>query len=232
MRDAALRLAELRAIVLTGAEIDQVKRRAEACLNRHGESMPVTPLWCPEPIGAPRKLRFDGRRWYAVTTIRILDPVDPRRVWDALRTIIEAEVGYEWIRYPPGSESFGGNGAWYANSDGLWYSDVPGVGVDPIGAAALAIMHYGGEGSALNDTEYADFPNWEIPPPGFVEVHLLNGDHDRHDEFADKLTAWAGGTTAECDHYTGRWKYRKGNALDRETECRQTDSAKFPKPGR
>ena len=69
-------------------------------------------------------------------------------------------------------------------------------------------MTYGGEGSALDESDYGDFPQWQLPPPGFVEISLYNGDHDRHDEFAGKLCAWAGGNTAELDHYAGLWRMR------------------------
>jgi hypothetical protein len=34
------------------------------------------------------------------TTIRFLTPVDPRAVWSAMSTIIEAPADYTWDRYP------------------------------------------------------------------------------------------------------------------------------------
>jgi hypothetical protein len=69
-------------------------------------------------------------------------------------------------------------------------------------------MFYGAEGSVLDDSECADFPQWETPPPAYVELVLYNGERDRHDEFAEKLIGWASGSAAEYDRYTGRWTNR------------------------
>ena len=207
-RDSELRMAELRAIPLPGIEIVRAKLLAQSRLGPGWGKKLDTRLLHRDLSRTPRKLRFDGRRWYVTTSIRILEPVDPRQVWAAVRAIIEAPADYQWLRFAPGTEGIGPNGVWVGNSDGLWYSDIPGVGIDPIGGAAAAVMFYGGEGSVLDDSECADFPQWETPPPAYVELVLYNGERDRHDEFAEKLIAWAGGSAAELDHYTGRWKIR------------------------
>ena len=110
LRNSELRMAELRAVPLPGIQIARATLLATSRLGPDWESALDTALLRRDASRTPRKLRFDGRRWYAVTSIRLLDPVDPRRVWDALSTIIEASVEYRWRRFPPGSEEFGANG--------------------------------------------------------------------------------------------------------------------------
>lgn len=201
VRRTTLRVVELLAVYLPGLAVDRAKERVESLLDFNREMMAMTALWFPDSSVPRHQLRWDGERWHAVTTVRILEPVDPRAVWDALGTILEAPVDREWTRFAPGSEEMGVNGVWYAKSE-------EDLGFDPIGAPVLAVMHYGGEGSALDDSDCTDWPDWMVPPPGFVDIHLINGDRDRHEEFADKLTDWAGGTTATCDYYTGYWSVR------------------------
>ena len=131
------------------------------------------------------------------TTIRFLTPVDPRAVWSAMSTIIEAPADYTWDRYPANPDMvalFAPNPTWSA----------PGGQ----GAQACAVMSYGAEGSRLNDSEYADFPADQVPPPAYVEVTLTNGDRDRHGEFLERLVAWAGSPVAIYESYAGTWTVR------------------------
>lgn len=133
------------------------------------------------------------------TTIRFLDPIDPRAVWSAMATIIEAPAGYWWHTT--------GKDEWLRDI----YRDIPTWFAEPgQGAKALASMHYGPEGSLVDDTEWSDpgyHPN-QVPPPAYVEIRLTNGIRERHDEFAGNLITWAkwNGVRAVRDYeYSDGW---------------------------
>jgi len=123
------------------------------------------------------------------TSIRFLEPVDPRTVWAVMRTMIDAPAEYAWDRYPANQnlgELFAPNPTWCA----------PGGQ----GAGAVAVMHYGAEGALLDDREYTATPDdWapgQIPPPAYVQVMLTNGNRDRHGEFAHQIICAIGLRTA------------------------------------
>ena len=123
------------------------------------------------------------------TWIRFLEPVDPRTVWAVMRTMIDAPADYTWDRYPANPNMmalFAPNPTWYA----------PGGQ----GAGAVAVMHYGVEGALLDDREFSDWPeDWspaQIPPPGYVEISLTNGEKDRHGEFVHQIICAIGLRTA------------------------------------
>jgi hypothetical protein len=123
------------------------------------------------------------------TSIRFLEPVDPRMVWAIMRTMIEAPADSAWDRYAPNPDMtalFAPNPTWYA----------PGGQ----GAGAVAFMSYGAEGALLDDREYHDpQDDWgpgQIPPPAYVEITLTNGNKDRHGEFAHQIICAIGLRTA------------------------------------
>ena len=123
------------------------------------------------------------------TAVRFCEPIDPRQVWDTVRSVIDAPAGWQWRRYPPGSRGMGPNAAWFAESGQ--------------GAAALAVMYYGAEGAALDDDD--DLPPEQTPPVGYVDVHLINGDRNRHPDMLAALTRWTPVPVAIRDDYTGHW---------------------------
>lgn len=129
--------------------------------------------------------------------VRFTEPVDPRAVWRAVRAIVDAPDSYAWECYAPGG-SMGRDGCWFAHPDQ--------------GAHMLACMYYGPEGSALDDSEYTNEPeDWapsQIPPAGYVEVHLAAGYSitDEIIERARRLITVMGVAAAIRDDFDGTWK--------------------------
>lgn len=129
--------------------------------------------------------------------VRFTEPVDPRVVWEAVRTVVEAPNDYAWARYAPGGQ-MGTNGCWFAEPEQ--------------GAKALACMYYGAEGSPLDDTEYNDpDDDWapaQIPPAGYVEAHIWASYRYTSElvERAHRLAALVGVPAAIRDDFTGCWK--------------------------
>jgi hypothetical protein len=130
-------------------------------------------------------------------TIRFIDPVDPRTIWDTVLQIVEAPADYEWTRYAPGGE-MGRDGCWFAKPEQ--------------GANSLAWMYYGPEGATLDDSEYTDYPSddWapeQIPPAGYVQVHLDTRYTytDENIARAQALIGIVGQRAAMKDDFTGEW---------------------------
>lgn len=128
--------------------------------------------------------------------VRFTAPVDPRAVWAAVRAIVEAPDNYSWECYAPGGQ-MGRDGCWFAKPDQ--------------GARSLAWMYYGPEGAPLDDSEYTDDPqDWapaQIPPAGYVEVHL-DTRYAYTDEViaqAQTLVALVGVAAAIRDDFDGTW---------------------------
>lgn len=130
------------------------------------------------------------------TWVRFCDPVDPRDIWRAVRVLVEAPDNYRWRCYAPGGD-MGRDGCWFAEPEQ--------------GANSLACMYYGPEGSLLDDSEYSDpADGWQpsqIPPAGYVEVHMSAGYSCTDDLIrrAHLLVAAIGVQAAIRDDFTAEW---------------------------
>lgn len=128
-------------------------------------------------------------------SIRFLEPVDPRTVWEAARIAVGAPA--DWTHhglpadYPP------------------QYITNLLRQADPCGASALVTMDYRPEGAPLDDSEWdgSDADPRQIPPPAYVQISLdTRWEHaDTNLETARALAAAVGVAAAIRDGGDGDW---------------------------
>jgi hypothetical protein len=134
--------------------------------------------------------------------IRFTAPVDPRDVWAAAQQAIHAPLDFQWRRYAAGAD-MNPNARWNAEPEQ--------------GANALASMDYMPEGALLDDSEYTadpdDYGPAQIPPPGYVEVHLNTGYSATEECIAAALdiVGRIGVRAAIRDDFTGEWSMVAGS---------------------